>query len=174
MEGGTTMLTDKEVEQLIWEKASNIADQLNLEIFDIEIKGSQKNKILEITIDNPSDYVSINDCERFSKTIDPWLDEIQPFPNSYELVVSSPGLNRKLRGRNDYLRFKGKLAKFVLKNKEKKKTVLVGYIGNVSEESLEITEKETGNLFTIDLKDINKANLEIELQKNEKSGGAQK
>jgi len=53
------MLTSKEVKQLIWEKADNVASKLDLEIFDILIKGSNKNKILEVVIDKADGYVSI-------------------------------------------------------------------------------------------------------------------
>ena len=70
---------------------------MGLEIFDISIRGTRKNKTVEIIIDNLSDYVSIGDCERFSRAIEPWLDELNVFDSSYDLVVSSPGLNRKLK-----------------------------------------------------------------------------
>lgn len=163
MKGVNAMLTNKEIKQLIWEKADNVASKLGLEIFDILIKGSNKNKILEVVIDKADGYVSIGDCERFSKAFDPWLDEIDLFDKSYELVVSSPGLDRKLRGKADYERFKGKLAKFILKGKETKHPVVIGYIDDILEDQIKITEKDSGKLFNIDLNEIDKANLEIEL-----------
>ncbi|HOB16883.1 MAG TPA: hypothetical protein PK894_07690 [Defluviitoga sp.] len=156
------MLSNEELRQLIWEKSSEIAEKMGLEIFDISIRGSRKNKTVEIIIDNPSDYVSIGDCERFSRTIEPWLDEINIFDSSYYLVVSSPGLDRKLRGRNDYIRFKGKLAKFILKGNEAKAITIIGYIDDVVGEILKVNEKESHKIIEIPLNNIEKANLEID------------
>ncbi len=68
---------------------------------------------------------------------------IKCFDSSYDLVVSSPGLNRKLRDRDDYIRFKGKLAKFTLKGDEAKVITIVGYINDVNDETLKVIEKES-------------------------------
>ena len=40
--------------------------------------------------------VDINDCERFSRAIDPVLDAADPIEQSYCLEVSSPGVEREL------------------------------------------------------------------------------
>ncbi len=156
------MLSNEEIRQLIWEKSNEVAVKMGLEIFDISIRGTRKNKIVEIIIDNLNDYVSIGDCERFSRAIEPWLDELNVFDSSYDLVVSSPGLNRKLRDRNDYIRFKGKLAKFTLKEDEAKVVTIVGYINDVNDETLNVIEKESQKIIEIPLNNIEKANLEID------------
>ena len=43
------------------------------------------------------------------------LDAEDPIPSSYELEVTSPGIERKLRNLQDWQRFQGKKAKVVLK-----------------------------------------------------------
>jgi ribosome maturation factor RimP len=51
---------------------------------------------LIITIDN-DEGITIEDCERVHRAIDPILDEADPIESSYRLEVSSPGIERDLR-----------------------------------------------------------------------------
>lgn len=56
--------------------------------------------------------ITHEDCSAFSRDFGPLLDVEDWVPgDAYTLEVSSPGLDRKLRGREDFLRFAGSLAK---------------------------------------------------------------
>jgi ribosome maturation factor RimP len=52
--------------------------------------------------------VSIEDCERVSRTVDPVLDAADPIENAYYLSVSSLGLDRPLKKDADFKRNVGK------------------------------------------------------------------
>ena len=53
--------------------------------------------ILRITIDTDAEGgISIDDCERLHRAVDPLLDEADPIEESYMLAVSSPGVERTL------------------------------------------------------------------------------
>ena len=43
--------------------------------------------------------ITLTDCEQAHRSLSPALDVIDPFPHAYTLEVSSPGLDRPLRGR---------------------------------------------------------------------------
>ena len=62
----------------------------------------------------PEESVSIEDCEQVNREISTILDVEDPLPFAYTLEVSSPGLDRPLRGAGDYARFAGRLAKIVV------------------------------------------------------------
>jgi ribosome maturation factor RimP len=66
--------------------------------------------MLRVFIDKPSG-VTHEDCEHVSREVSTILDVEDPIKGSYVLEVSSPGLDRKLRGPADYDRFKGSLLK---------------------------------------------------------------
>jgi ribosome maturation factor RimP len=51
--------------------------------------------------------VGIEDCERFSRALDPVLDEADPIPDSYVFEVSSAGAERALKRPTDFARFMG-------------------------------------------------------------------
>ena len=57
-------------------------------------------------IDKP-DGVSIQDCEDFSRALDPILDEADPIPDSYIFEVSSAGAERQLKRPGAFDRFMG-------------------------------------------------------------------
>ena len=61
---------------------------------------------LRITIDS-ADGITIDDCERVHRAIDPVLDDADPIENSYTLEVSSPGICRELRRPEHFEAFLG-------------------------------------------------------------------
>lgn len=59
--------------------------------------------------------VNLEDCADVSRDVSALLDEHDLIPQHYNLEVSSPGLDRKLRGAADFARFLGQTAKVKLK-----------------------------------------------------------
>lgn len=53
-------------------------------------------------VESGSRSVSIDDCARISRELEPWLDHWQTVSGSYDLEVSSPGVERRLRLRADF------------------------------------------------------------------------
>lgn len=94
--------------------AENVAGPAGLEIVDVELKGSGKNQLLRIFIDRP-EGVTHADCELVSQRLSAAIDEDDPIPGSYNLEVSSPGVERRLRKWADWQRFTGKKVKVVLR-----------------------------------------------------------
>ena len=76
--------------------ATPLAEQLGYAIWDVEYVREGADYYLRITIDSP-EGITIDDCERFSRAIDPLLDEADPIADSYHLEVSSPGIERELK-----------------------------------------------------------------------------
>jgi ribosome maturation factor RimP len=76
----------EKVEKLIKEEIENLGYQLK----KIEIKQRGRAKELIITIDKEGG-VSVEDCARVSRRIDPILEEADLFERRWYLTVSSPG-----------------------------------------------------------------------------------
>ncbi|MDD5016926.1 MAG: ribosome maturation factor RimP [Eubacteriales bacterium] len=53
--------------------------------------------------------ISLDDCEKISRLIEPAIDEKDPVSCAYYLCVSSPGLDRPLKNKNDFERSTGKI-----------------------------------------------------------------
>ena len=84
----------------------------NLELWDIEFLKEGKEWFLRIYVDRKShdsadDYISIDDCQEFSRFIGEKLDEQDFIEQNYYLEVSSPGMDRKLITEEHFQRYLG-------------------------------------------------------------------
>lgn len=71
-------------------------EEMGYELWDVEYAKIGSEYHLEITIDK-DEGITIEDCERVHRAIDPILDEADPIESAYRLSVSSPGVERELR-----------------------------------------------------------------------------
>ena len=90
------MATAKNTAQTVRELALPVANGLGLMLWDVEFVKEGARRVLRITIDS-DEGVTIEDCERMHRAIDPVLDEADPIEDAYDLEVSSPGIERELR-----------------------------------------------------------------------------
>ena len=80
----------------VWELVQPIADEMGYVIWDVEFVREGSEWYLRITLDS-NEGISIDDCERFHRAIDAPLDEADYIEQSYNLEVSSPGIERELK-----------------------------------------------------------------------------
>src|SRR5580704_18785828 len=98
----------------IEEIAERVAKPEGIEIVEVELKGGGRHQVLLIVIDKPAG-VTHGDCEFISQQVGTILDVEDVIPGTYNLEVSSPGVERKLLRWKDWERFVGEKAKVVLK-----------------------------------------------------------
>ncbi|HKQ95536.1 MAG TPA: ribosome maturation factor RimP [Aestuariivirgaceae bacterium] len=72
-------------------------------------------RTLQIMIERPDGTLTIDDCERVSRTLSPLLDVEDPISGTYDLEVSSPGIDRPLVRRDDFARWAGHVATIEMK-----------------------------------------------------------
>lgn len=75
---------------------------LGCEIWGIEYRPRGRNSALKLYIDS-AEGIGIDDCERVSRQVSALLDVEDPIVHSYRLEVSSPGIDRVLFRREQYL-----------------------------------------------------------------------
>ena len=76
--------------------AEPLAEELGYFIWDVEYVKEGAEMYLRITIDS-EEGITIEDCEKMHRAIDPLLDEADPIEEAYHLEVSSPGIERELK-----------------------------------------------------------------------------
>ncbi len=96
----------KNIAQTVEKLAMPIAEQMGLDIWDVEFVKEGTDWFLRVYIDKP-DGITTDDCELFSRTFDPILDEEDPIDKSYCFEVSSPGIERTLTKDWHYERMMG-------------------------------------------------------------------
>jgi ribosome maturation factor RimP len=96
----------KELNEKIRSLAEPILVSLGLDLVEVAYAGNFRNGVLRIFIDKPGG-VTLEDCERAHRYLGHALDVEDPIPHAYTLEVSSPGLDRPLRGESDFSRHRG-------------------------------------------------------------------
>ena len=76
--------------------AEPLADEFGYILWDVEFVKEGAQRILRITIDS-EEGITVDDCEKMHRAIDPVLDEADPIEEAYYLEVSSPGIERELK-----------------------------------------------------------------------------
>ena len=147
--------------------AERVARSHGLEIWDIVSRRETTGQVVRVFIDRPGpaataeESVSIEDCEQVSREIGTILDVEDPLPFAYTLEVSSPGLDRPLRGEQDYRRFAGRLAKIVVSEAVDNQTAFEGRLRGVEDRTV-LLEGPKGRMHRLPLQLITRARLAVE------------
>ena len=146
---------------------AGVAAAYGLEVFDVQFRREAGGMILRVQIDKPGpaataeESVSVEDCARISRDLSALLDVEDVVPTAYTLEVSSPGLDRPLRGDVDYRRFAGRRAKIVMREAVDGQTFFKGRLGGVDDHAV-LIDSDDGRRHRVPLVVITRANLEVE------------
>ncbi|MFN7952750.1 MAG: ribosome maturation factor RimP [bacterium] len=130
------------------------------EVLDVEMLGSESRPTIRITLDHEQG-VSIEHCAEVSRRVSPLLDVEDLISGSYQLEVSSPGLDRPLKRLMDFDRFQDKRAKIETRNPVvpgRNQRRFVGKLRGSRDQNIEL-EEEGGQLISIPFTAIERAHL---------------
>ena len=143
-------------EQQVHDVAAPLFKAENFELIHIECATSNREKIVRLYMDK-SGGVTLDDCVAVSRQLGDLIDIHIEDIGSYRLEVSSPGPNRPLKTKDDFIRFEGeriKLETHVPVSGQKKFT---GILEKTNDDSVMIAVD--GNTLEIAGTDIIKAML---------------
>lgn len=80
----------------VYPLCEKVANELGYFIWDVDYVKEGTEWFLRIEIDK-KDGIGIEDCEAYSRAIDPLLDEEDYIEGAYRLEVSSPGIERIIK-----------------------------------------------------------------------------
>ncbi len=87
-----------------------VLDEMGFRLVRVRLTAST----LQIMAERPDGTFTIDDCEAVSRAVSPLIDVADPVPQSYNLEVSSPGIDRPLVRPEDFARWAGHEAKIEL------------------------------------------------------------
>ena len=94
------------ITERVFDLARPVVEEEGCSLWDVEYLREAGTWYLRIYIDKDGG-VSIDDCERISRRLDPILDEADPIPESYVFEVGSAGADRELKRPSDFAQFMG-------------------------------------------------------------------
>lgn len=161
------------------------------ELFEVEHKPGRSGVLLRLTIDRIVEgpvydegaaapegepqrseaWISADDCASVDRLVTPILEVEDVISGPYRLEVSSPGIERPLRGPRDYRRFEGKRARLqVERSREGEQAsgppvvdVLSGLITAPDDDGFMLVP-DKGAPVRVDFARVRKANLEFRFE----------
>jgi ribosome maturation factor RimP len=125
---------------------------LGYELVDVE--RSSRGRLLRIFIDKPNG-ISVDDCSAVSNHLSR-LFEVENIVYD-RLEISSPGLDRLLTKKSDFIRFAGELIRLRLRLSLKGQRNFVGILREVNDEILRL--EVDGNILDFELSNLEKIRL---------------
>lgn len=131
----------------------------------IEVEFVKENHrwFLRIYLYSPEKDVTLEDCEKVTRSLNDFLDEL--IPVKYYLEVSSPGLERKFKSEKEFVIFKGRNVSVKLKTplEGEEEKVFKGEILDFDEnEGLKLFRFDDGKELQIPKNNIQSAKLYID------------
>jgi len=102
-------------EDRLIEALEPLASEHGLDLVTVEVAGTRKRPILRVFLDTPAGGITLDELVDAQEWVDATIEEVDPFIESYDLEVSSPGIDRPLRKRTDFDRFAGEMTVIYLK-----------------------------------------------------------
>lgn len=155
--------------------AERVVQSYGLDLFDVQLRREPIGLVLRVVIDHPTRFdkdgnvvvepvergIGIEDCQRVSQDLGTVLDVEDPVAEQYTLEVSSPGIDRSLRGPDDFRRFVGRVAKIVLSEPMNGQVHFEGRMRAIESNEV-VLEVSRTKIVRIPLDRISRAKLAVE------------
>jgi ribosome maturation factor RimP len=118
---------------------------------------------VQIMAERPDGTMTVEGCEDVSRALSPVLDVADPIDRAYRLEVSSPGLDRPLVRRSDFVRFAGHQLKLemavAIDGRRRFRGLLLGVEGDAARISRDDAAPGEASEILLPIEDIAEAKL---------------
>lgn len=132
-------------QELISQLTNIISEYLKIKGFDlvdITYRYEGRDLILRVLVDRPYGGITIDECTLINKDIGTILDEKDIIKDTYTLEVSSPGIGRPLRTKNDFSRCINRKVQIFLLSPRDGRLEWQGTIERIENETIYIAVKD--------------------------------
>jgi len=120
----------------------NYLKEQGLDLVDLIYRYEGRSLVVRILTDKSEGGISVGECAKLNRDICLILDEKDILKEGYILEVSSPGLDRPLVRKEDFLRCRNKEVRFFLNEPINEKMELQGKISKVEDDAVYIAMQE--------------------------------
>jgi len=151
----------QKIQHQVCELAGPILAELGLDLVDVEFSRQGSSQLLRIFLDRDGG-ISLDELQEASRALERSLEIEDILSGRYRLEVSSPGIDRPLKGRNDYRnRIGTRIHLKLFSPLDDGRRRLTGTIVDAPEESL-LLDTDEGVRLTISYREISRAKPEID------------
>ncbi len=148
--------------------AARVTADRGYELVEVELKRAQGGHLVRLYVDKPGG-IGLDELQSVSQEVSAILDAEDPIDGSYTLEVSSPGLDRPLRGEADYRRFAGSLARLSSYEPVEGRRHWTGRIVSCEDGVVTLTLEKEGMSARVPLGKVAHGRLEVEFPKKAKA-----
>ncbi len=152
MNGGDQVVIKNDISHAI----STYLETENLELYDLNIAGNESISKVEIFIFSHEDQ-ELSTFERLNYQIQRLLEDTGLEKGTYELILSSPGVERSLKTKRHYELALNEEIKINLINPMNGEYTFIGNLVNINEKDVEILND--GLTYNFEYENIKKANI---------------
>ena len=137
------------------------AQALGLALVRVKMIGGRSDPTLQVMAERPDTrQLALSDCEALSRRVSDVLDAHDPIEDAYRLEVSSPGIDRPLTRRQDFIDWTGYEARIRLTEKIENRKHLDGRILGIDDgDTVRVALENNAGDFTIPISAIASAKL---------------
>ena len=129
----------EEIQDKVQKLTQKVFDEAQMDLVDLKITGHKNDVNIQITADKPSGGINIHECAILNKRVVAAIEQEKLLPPEvFSLELSSPGLDRPLVTRKDFMRCVGQELHFWLNEACKGKKEIEGVLNDVGETALTI------------------------------------
>jgi len=132
-----------------------------LSLVDLEVRGNGRRTAVRIYVDKPGG-VTIDDCQALSYEVGDLIDVSNLVPRSYDLEVSSPGLDRELRKDRELRWATGRLVRVWTREPVDGRREILGRLVLVDEAALVVASPDSDGPVRVPRSLLAKVRLEVE------------
>lgn len=153
------------VTERVWQIAEPLVTHEGLEVVDVEFHRESRGTVLRVYLDREGGggAVSLDDLTRVSRQLGDLLDVHDAVPGSYNLEVSSPGINRRLRRPEHFRRYVGCKVRVRTVGPLDGRRSFVGVLEKVDADGIIVALADARERQSIRFSEIAQANYEAEL-----------
>ena len=135
--------------------AKPIVNGINGEIFELKVNKQNNLIVIEIIVDKINGGINSDECAAVNRKISKTIEELDVVGSGYVVNVFSPGIDRPLENKIDFLRVVGRDVRFHLSEKIEGKLEHSGIVEEVFDNEVKIMVKSRDLIIKYEI--INKA-----------------
>lgn len=138
--------------------AEPLLAEMGMELVDVQYQREGHGWVLRFFIDKEGG-IGIDDCAAVSRQVSAYLEVEDLIDHAYTLEVSSPGLERPLKKKEDFVRFVDRLVRIKLREPMGEQRILIGTLRGLEGDTV-VLELENEKIH-IDMENIVRARLTL-------------
>jgi ribosome maturation factor RimP len=141
------MRTQDELKADLSSLALPLFNEAGVDLIELNVRKHGAEVVIQVLTDFPSGGISLEQCSLLNRTLVDAIDRHHVIDGEYTVELSSPGLDRPLSTRKDFLRCLNKEIRFVLKLPVAGKREHTGILKEVREDAVCVDTERYGDVI---------------------------